>query len=206
MKFYVYILYNKLNLEPFYVGKGSGMRIYRHYVGAYTKSKNHLHHKIAKITREGNAPTQVLYWCESEEEAFFYETELIAHFGRKDLKKGPLLNRTDGGDGMSGHILSAETKAKMSASKKGKLRSIEARASIAAGHKGKKRKPFSEQHKLNMGIANRHPWSAKAMTNNENRRLARFELLKKTKPIKYAFVVKLFNRDRAKQLKRLKCL
>ena len=44
---------------------------------------------------------------------------MIAVFGRKDLGTGILYNRTDGGEGISGTILSEETKQKMSESRKG---------------------------------------------------------------------------------------
>jgi hypothetical protein len=44
-----------------------------------------------------------------EELAHLVEMELIAKFGRKDTRKGSLLNLTDGGEGVKGLIQSKET-------------------------------------------------------------------------------------------------
>jgi len=51
-----------------------------------------------------------------EEIAFELEIFLIKQIGRKDQSRGPLVNYTDGGEGLSGHIDSTETRIKKSLS------------------------------------------------------------------------------------------
>jgi hypothetical protein len=48
----------------------------------------------------------------SEEDAHWNEQYLIMWYGRKDLDKGPLLNMTNGGEGVKGLVRSEEAKRK----------------------------------------------------------------------------------------------
>jgi len=59
--------------------------------------------------------------CEglSGQEACEFEKALISFYGRQDINTGCLFNLTDGGEGTNGHIVTAETKAKQSASRMG---------------------------------------------------------------------------------------
>ena len=57
--------------------------------------------------------TEAIYAGFDEEFALFLEEELIQKLGRKDLGLGTLLNLTDGGEGHSGCIRSAATRAKI---------------------------------------------------------------------------------------------
>ena len=194
MKYYVYIIFNKLTLEPLYVGKGNGTRLYHHYRSAYLNPVTHLQHKIAKMTHEGNMPSQVLMWCENEEEAFIREIHYVAKYGRKDLGLGPLLNKTDGGDGISGarfkrsmencakisaiqkgrpgRPVSTEAKIKISKANSGRIFSAESRHKMSLGmkgripwNKGKKCKSLSDEHKLKMSITTKgRPWSIERRT------------------------------------------
>jgi hypothetical protein len=85
---------------PYYIGKGSGRRIY-------------------STNRKFKPPkdkSRIIFLKQNltEEEAFKHEIYMIAVFGRKDLGTGILRNQTDGGDGVSGLIRDEETKKKIS--------------------------------------------------------------------------------------------
>jgi hypothetical protein len=56
----------------------------------------------------------------TEKEAFKHEVYMINVLGRKDLGTGILRNRTNGGEGISGRVISDECKRKQSEAKKGK--------------------------------------------------------------------------------------
>ena len=111
--------------EPFYVGKGYGKQyLSRLKMVKFSKKQDYrwwVSNKIRKIQKEGKDPIIQFYEKDiSEDVAFWIEIHLIAEIGRKDLKKGPLLNLTNGGEGISGHIFSLETKKKISKANLGK--------------------------------------------------------------------------------------
>ena len=115
-RFYTYA-YLREDGTPYYIGKGKRYRIYEKRGRPCSKPKD----KSKIIFLKQNL---------TEEEAFKHEKYMISVFGRKDLGTGILHNKTDGGDGASGRVLSEETKKKISASNKGKIRS--------SGFKGKR--------------------------------------------------------------------
>lgn len=95
-KYYTYIYYDPTrNNEPFYVGKGCRKRAWDHL-------KRADHHpmttRIKYIRDLGKEPIIGIYAGLDEEMSLFLEEELIQHYGRKDLNRGPLVNLTDGGD------------------------------------------------------------------------------------------------------------
>ena len=116
-RFYVYA-FLRLDGTPYYIGKGQGNRINRP-TGRTTKLP-------PKDRRK------VLASGLTEPEAFEYEVALISLLGRKDQGTGCLRNLTDGGEGPSGYIPSAEHRAKLSAANKGRNPSPETRAKISA--------------------------------------------------------------------------
>jgi hypothetical protein len=104
--------------EPFYVGKGKGARDTNRLLRVEQnriKERSFLVNKLKSIYTKGLLPICLrLFDKLSEKEAFENETLLIRLIGRRDLKKGPLTNLTDGGDGVSGIIFSLEEKSRIS--------------------------------------------------------------------------------------------
>lgn len=130
MTFYTY-LWLREDGTPYYVGKGQTDRAYR---------------------KGSPSPDRIIVqdWP-SETDALEGEKFLIACYGRKDNGTGILRNRTDGGEGISGHIYSAEALLRMSERMRGNKihlgyhNSLETRQRMSASRRGKKRKPFPRE-------------------------------------------------------------
>ena len=129
-QYYAYIYHD--GDVPIYVGKGKGVRVSRHLK---RKDKHPLTQKLTKMKREGREPRIQIIDAPDEAAAFEMEELLITMIGRKDLGLGPLLNLTDGGEGPSGVIRSAESRAKMTSGLfKGRAHSDETRAKMSVSH------------------------------------------------------------------------
>lgn len=130
-RFYSYIYYDpSRNNEPIYVGKGHGKRAWQHLS---IKKTHPFIQRLQYMRRNGIEPIIGFYAGLDEEFCILLEQELISHFGRKDLGKGPLLNLTDGGEGSSGLVISEDTRKKLSIAKKHK--SVKSRHSNSS-HRG----------------------------------------------------------------------
>jgi hypothetical protein len=118
---YVYGEY-EFDYEPFYVGKGNNGRAYVHLTeGSLNNNENKLFtNKIKKIQRTCGCNPIIVKHREMlfENMSFELEIDMIKNIGRKDLKRGPLCNLTNGGDGCSGKIYTLETKKKISDTEK----------------------------------------------------------------------------------------
>lgn len=111
--FYVYVYRDprlSKNNQPVYVGKGAGDRDLSHWSrGSHNKPFQDF---ISHLKQRGLVATcQRVFETEDEAEAFAKEIELIALYGRRNLKTGTLFNLTDGGEGGSGTIKTAAHKA-----------------------------------------------------------------------------------------------
>lgn len=117
-RFYVYLYRDsrpgKEN-RPIYVGKGVSFRN-RAFVHWRRGARNFVLAAIlAKVKKAGLTPKiEIVAWFDDEQAAFNLEKELIVQFGRRDQGCGPLTNRTDGGEGTSGQVVSVETRMKQS--------------------------------------------------------------------------------------------
>lgn len=146
---YIYV-YFRPDGSPCYVGKGSGNR----WVAHERRPTNKI---LARIIAKagGELPKVKIRTGLTDAEAFEIERALIKAIGRFSVG-GPLVNMTDGGDGVVnpsdearqklrdfrlGRPVSKETRRKMSASHKGKRRSPEHQAAISAALRGLKKSP-----------------------------------------------------------------
>jgi len=147
VRIFVYVLRDPRNGEPFYVGQGVGRRIEKHSLAARRQpSARHSSLVRKRIVEIGRDPT-VEYVARglSPEKADALERELIAEYGRADLKFGPLLNRTEGGR-FAGRRWTARERAKVSRSLRGREFSAEHRANLSAAQKGRRYPPEAREN------------------------------------------------------------
>jgi hypothetical protein len=150
--FYVYVADHPVTGEICYVGKGKGKRKDQHNAAALSGKHSNPH--LANIIRK-HGPLDFVIVREglSESEAFETEVALIAYFGRTNNKTGCLSNKTDGGDGATGLIVSVEARAKLRAAHLGKIHTPEHRAKVSAAGKGRK---YSTEVRARMSEAQRN--------------------------------------------------
>lgn len=138
MTFYVYEHVRRDNARVFYVGKGKGRR------AIAKQGRNPYWHNVA-----AKAGFDVRYIARDlpEELAHLVEVERIDQLRRRGAR---LVNLTDGGDGMSGHVPTEATRAKRSASMQGVPKSPEHRAALSAACVGR---PVSAEARVKISAA-----------------------------------------------------
>lgn len=116
-EFYIYILFRP-DGRPCYVGKGKKNRIGRHFEMA--RQGVHPNPHLGNIIRNagGRLDHQIAASGLDEGAAHVEEMRVIAAIGR-EAHGGPLVNQTDGGEGVSGYVPTAEERARSSARHKG---------------------------------------------------------------------------------------
>lgn len=143
--FYVYAYIGTDNL-PYYIGKGCNKRAWR------------------KRPLETQPPTDlskivILEHNLSEIGAFALERRYILWYGRQDIGTGILLNLTNGGEGASGKVHTANTRSKMSKSRRGRPHSKEHAEAISKASIGKLGtnlgKKFTDEHKAKISAAHK---------------------------------------------------
>jgi hypothetical protein len=156
-RFYTYA-YLRKNGTPYYMGKGENHRAY---------NKNHNNVYVPPKERIIFLKKNLL-----EEEAFRHEIYMIAVFGRKDLEAGILHNRTNGGDGSSGRVVTENQKKKQSEKMKGRkgpVISEEGRKKLSQIMKGNKRgKPHTQKTKDKISKAHK----GKKLTEEHKKKLS----------------------------------
>ena len=131
--------------EVFYVGIGKEKK------RAYNDFNRSTHWQ--NIVNEVGHTVKIIHNDVSWEEACEIEKSLIKNYGRKDLGTGNLINKTNGGKGNYGTIVSIKTRQKMSKARKGeknpmfgKLVSDETRLKISEANKGENHHMFGKKH------------------------------------------------------------
>lgn len=106
-------IYKHIRLDTndvFYIGKGTNTN------GKYERANdlNGRNPHWKRIVKKHKHSVEIIIDNLTEKEAFEKEIELILHYGRIDLGTGTLVNKTSGGDGVCGRVVSEETKEKLS--------------------------------------------------------------------------------------------
>lgn len=118
--FCVYFHINPLRNEIFYVGKGSSRRPY-----SLSDRSKFWHQTVARYGKIVDVAHSNLTEEEANELERFYISRLGTRVTVVGVKRGPLVNLTAGGDGISGHRHSEDAKRRIGAYWKGRTKSPE---------------------------------------------------------------------------------
>lgn len=139
---YRHIRYDKN--EPFYIGIGSDEKYHR--AGEKTR-RNNLWKKIVSKT---DYAIEILVDDISYDFAKIKEVEFISLYGRIIDNSGTLANLTIGGEGAKGHIVSEETRKKISNAQKGRVFTEDHRRKAVEGRRNVKLPPRTKEHQMKL--------------------------------------------------------
>lgn len=166
--FYVYEHRRLDTGAVFYVGKGKGERL---------MVTQHRSPHWKSVAKKGGWRASVAFRTNDEELAFLAEQELIR---KRRMEGAPIVNMTDGGEGMSGYVFPLEAIARRAAAQKGQKRptvsaklsgrtkSPEHRAKLAASHRGMTASPEARA-RMSAARKGRAPWTAGRSLSPEHR-------------------------------------
>jgi group I intron endonuclease len=165
-RFYVYLWLRSKDsehgpkLSPYYVGKGTGKRAFERHgrVVPAPESDDYI------VFAQGGL---------TEEDAFALEIYCIQMYGRIDIGTGILRNRTGGGEGGSGAVVSEETRRKLSEAHRGEKHYNWGKRGELSPRWGK---PRSEETKRKMSEARRgekHPLWGKKLSEETKRKMSK---------------------------------
>lgn len=125
MTYYVYTYSDPITKIPFYVGKGTGLRMYKHLSENYKNTENKKKYAVIQsLKNKGLEPiVEKVVDRVSEQTAYDIEAHLIKSYGRRDLDEGGILTNIcvdNRPPNATGRKLSAQQKKKLSESRKGK--------------------------------------------------------------------------------------
>ena len=154
-RFYTYA-YLREDKTPYYIGKGQKRRAYQN---------------TGKPCATPKDKSRIIYLKQNliEEEALKHEIYMINIFGRKDNQTGILRNKTNGGEGVSGYIVSDEMKLKLSIINTGKKLSKETKNKMSQSGKNiseetrrklseiRKGRPCSEETRRKISESKKNP-------------------------------------------------
>lgn len=148
----IYILIDPLSEEIRYVGKTSQTLRARLQKHLREKKRNHRTNWLRSLTRLGLLPRIELVQEVPSTQWPLAERYWIQYYRNSGC---PLVNGTDGGEGLSGRKCSDATKEKLSIATKRQFSNPAAREAVSKVHKGK---TISEEHRDVVGKANTKRW------------------------------------------------